>query len=73
MSGQGALSEDELPADLMEVAKGIAADIPARAVHRGFAALVIARALNDERERCARVVDAIYGRIGAGLIRDVRG
>jgi len=51
---------DDIPQDVLDVAHGIAMDLPARiqAVNRAFAASVIARAILAERERCALVAEA---------------
>jgi hypothetical protein len=49
--------DDPIPSDIKRIAEGIAADMPSRVGPntRLFAALVIARAILAERERCAKI------------------
>jgi hypothetical protein len=52
------------PDDIQAVADNIAQDLPAKvgSVTRSFASRVIARAILAERERCAKLADAVRDR-----------
>ncbi len=51
---------EDIPADVFAIGVGIARDLPSRIApaNRDFAALVIARAVLAERERCANIAVA---------------
>lgn len=51
---------EKIPDDVMQAAQAIASLIPSkvRDENRTFAALVIARAIMAERERCAQIADS---------------